>query len=389
MRLVLSIFLFASLFSSVASADEIVFRGNYWRDRNTRVIQPEADLQKELPTGTMVGAHYLLDTITSASVAAGAVRDQPFTELRNEVGFRLGQRIGPATLVGRYSYSSESDYWAHTAGLSLLVDLFHKNSTLGLSATYGHDDVGLRMDAKTFNPVGGLQTIHFILSWSQVLTTKLLLNVSYELGESGFGSASNGYQNNPYRTVSLGGTPSRETTPFERFRQAFSAGFNWIVPTRAQLVPWISFRPSYRFYFDDWGLRSHAAELRMYFPVGVFEFRLTGRYYHQNSVSFWNDVDGTPSYSGSHGKSCSTCYFTKSSLGFYTSDPKLGIFSSEFLDFRVLIHLTGLRRFNSRLAHYLSASYIELSYGHYFNDRYAHTAFGDADLAGLAFAFPL
>src|SRR5207253_10248862 len=77
-----------------ADMNTLVLRGNYYRDRNTRVVQPALEIQKELASGTQLGAHYLLDALTSASVAAGLVRAQPFTELRNEPGFLVVRRIG-------------------------------------------------------------------------------------------------------------------------------------------------------------------------------------------------------------------------------------------------------------------------------------------------------
>src|SRR5207244_1576137 len=106
-----------------AQNGEVHLRGNYWRDRNTRVLAPEALLSKEYPTGTTVEGSYLLDAITSASVAAGVAADHPFTELRNEVGVRLAQRLGPASIGGSYRYSTESDYWAHTGGITAAFDL--------------------------------------------------------------------------------------------------------------------------------------------------------------------------------------------------------------------------------------------------------------------------
>ncbi|MGZ3428758.1 MAG: hypothetical protein ACXVCV_19025, partial [Polyangia bacterium] len=130
---------------AAADMDTITLRGNYWRDRNTRVVQPTIDIRKQLPTGTQISAHYLLDAITSASVAAGVLRDQPFTELRNEAGFSVGQVIGPAIITGTYSYSSESDYWAHFAQLSLQWSLFQNNTVLFASLGYGNDRVALRM----------------------------------------------------------------------------------------------------------------------------------------------------------------------------------------------------------------------------------------------------
>src|SRR5262249_39497596 len=152
----------------------ITLRGNYFRDRNTRVVSPTIDIRKELPTGTQLSAHYLLDAITSASVAAGVIRDQPFTELRNETGFTVGQVFGPALIQASYSYSSESDYWAHYVELGGLLTLFNKNTTFSWSLGYGNDRVALRMGPTLYNVVGGLQSIHAVATVSQALTRTLL-----------------------------------------------------------------------------------------------------------------------------------------------------------------------------------------------------------------------
>ncbi|HEX4460962.1 MAG TPA: DUF3570 domain-containing protein, partial [Polyangia bacterium] len=182
-----------SLTSARAFADDFVtLRGNYWRDRNTRVVQPEVELQKELPNGTLVGAHYLLDAITSASIAAGVTSDQPFTELRNEAGFVLGQRLGPALITGSYSYSSESDYWAHTASLGALLELNKKTTTLFATLSYGNDRVAQRMGPTLYNPVGGLQSLRGILTATQIITPTLVGSLSYEIGILGFGNRENG-----------------------------------------------------------------------------------------------------------------------------------------------------------------------------------------------------
>ena len=372
---------------STARADELAIRGNYYRDRNTRVIQPEAVLTKSLPTGTLVGAHYLLDAITSASIAAGVLRDEPFTELRNEVGATVGQRFGRGLVAAAYSYSSESDYWAHLVSLSGAIDLFKKNTTLGVSLAYGHDNVGQRMGPTSFQVVGTLDTFNIIGTWTQVLTKYLLGTLEYDLGVNGFGTRDNGYQANPYRTVNLGGAASHEKLPFQRIRQSAQASLHLIVPTHARVTPYVAFRPSYRGYWDDWSVYGHTVELRTYVPIGPVEARLTGRYYTQSAASFVSvGTDGVPFYPGNAGKGCAHCLAEQSrGQQFLTSDPKLTAADTFFLEARLLISLRGLRR----LSPWLAGGTVELSYGHLFNDRYLHTAYGDAEIAALQFSFPL
>lgn len=383
----------------------ITLRGNYWRDRNTRVVQPEATLAKELSSGTIIGAHYLLDAISSASQAAGGggggvSQDQIFTELRNEAGFSVAQRLGRTLTSVGYSYSSESDYWAHTITAGTAVDLWQKNTTLALNMAWGINHVAKRAGPAAFIPVGGLQTWTMIASWSQVLSQRLLGLFEYDLAVIGFGdqlghvtgepNGDSGYQANPYRQVKVGGSPIPEVVPFQRIRQSVQAALHWMIPTNNRIVPFLAFRPSYRFYWDDWGVQAHAPELRGYLPIGPAELRLTGRYYIQSAAVFANLDSGSPSYPSGMGKPCGTCVSDASRGLFYSSDPKLYGWSSFLLDVRLAISLRDLGRFRRLPLHdWLAAGVVELSYGHYFDNKVAALAYGDANLAGLSFTFPL
>ena len=99
----------------VRAEDRVTVRGAYYREASTRVIQPVVEISKDLPSGFDITAHYLLDAITSASVAAGTPSDTIFTELRNEVGLAVGRTWDRWRTTLGYSYSAESDYWSHGA----------------------------------------------------------------------------------------------------------------------------------------------------------------------------------------------------------------------------------------------------------------------------------
>jgi hypothetical protein len=384
-----------ALAAGVARAqNELTLRGNYWRDRNTRVIQPEADINQEFSTGTTVGTHYLLDAITSASVAAGVQSDQAFTELRNEFGVRLGQQLGRnARILGSYSYSSESDYWAHLVTLSGSVDLAQRNTTLGATLAYGHDNVGQRMGPTAFSILGSLDSVVAIFGLTQLLSPYSVLNLGFDVGANGFGDKNNGFQANPYRTVLLGGSPSRESVPFQRVRWAVALALHLSLPTGLRLMPAIMFRPSYRYYQDDWGISSHTPELRTYVPIGPVELRFTGRYYTQTHASFWREQFGLPAYvntpgdpMGSSGAYCTDCSNSSAkNVRFFSADPKLSAFSDYYFEVRVQLKLFFLRP----LSRWLSNGLFDLSYGHVFESGYPRTAFGDADTAGVQFIFPL
>src|SRR5207253_9825296 len=150
------------------------------------------------------------------------------TELRNEAGFGVAQRAGRALVSVGYSYSSESDYWAHTITAGTTVDLWHKNTTLSLAMAWGINSVAQRTSATTFLGVGGLQTWTAIASWTQVLSQRVLGIVEYDLSVLGFGdrighltggpNRDPGYQTNPCRMAHPGGASAAEVVPVPGIR---------------------------------------------------------------------------------------------------------------------------------------------------------------------------
>jgi hypothetical protein len=200
-----------------------------------------------------------------------------------------------------------------------------------------------------------------------------------------------GYQQNPYRTVNLagGGMPG-EMLPLQRIRQSVQLTLHGIIPTGNRVTPYIVLRPSYRFYWDDWAMLAHDVELRGYLPLGPVELRLTGRYHNQNAAAFASFVNGAFLYPSGMGKTCGSCLSSSSTGLFYTSDPKLNAFDAFYLDVRLAISLRDLGRIRRLpLRDWVAGGFVELSYGHWFNNRAAQLAYGDADLAGLSFTFPL
>jgi hypothetical protein len=119
---------------------------------------------------------------------------------------------------------------------------------------------------------------------------------------------------------------------------------------------------------------------------------VTGRWYTQNHVSFWSDDGVRPAYpQGVQGLHCTTCVLDSSKTGlWYTADPKLGNMTSAFFELRLLARLRVLRALRWLPGReWFSEGTVELSYGHYVNGGFAHTAFGDAEVAGLTLEWPL
>lgn len=389
MRRLASVLALATLAPSTTRADdEVRLRGNYWRDRNTRIFAPEASLRKEYGTGTSVEASYLLDAITSASVSAGVLTDQPFTELRNEVGVRVGQKLGPANVSAGYRYSTESDYWSHTGGVSASTDLLQKNLTLALSYYYTRAEVAQRASAVGYlwaadsrkREDSQLNTHYASLSLAQVLSRRALVEGGYEL------LVMDGYQANPYRRALVSGNPLREEVPGLRIRHTLTAALRLTPVYNAGALRYLALYAKYRFYTDDWHVNAHAPELRATAAVGPLSLRLTGRYYWQSQADFYLDQkgDGTtiPMYAmGVQRGHCPT-------QGCYTGDAKLSKFSAVFLEGRADLSLGFLAR-AGKLGPFFARTLLGLSLGHYWNTDYANAQFGDAWVGGAEIVTPL
>src|SRR4051794_7548581 len=127
-----AILLAASPAAPLRAEDRVTVRGAYYREASTRVIQPVVEISKDLPDGFDVTAAYLLDAITSASVAAGTASDTIFTELRNQVGLVVGKTWDRLHSSLGYTYSAESDYWSHSIYGSTAYRFWGDTATLGV-----------------------------------------------------------------------------------------------------------------------------------------------------------------------------------------------------------------------------------------------------------------
>ncbi len=270
-----------------SAEDRVTVRGNYYRETSTRVLQPMIHFRKELPDERFaVEAEYLLDVISSASIGAGALilgGDRVFTEMRHETTLGVNSKVGDWGSSGFYRYSTETDYTSHMFGASLSRELLQKTITLSLSYSGNlsrvfriTNNIGARSPWMSSRDTNQLQVHYLALGYSHVLHKTLVGGLSLE------GIYAEGPQDNPYRRARNG---SPEIHPWIRRRVAPTIWALWSVPQAKMVV-----EPRYRFYADDWGLRAHAADLRLHFrPIRDLHLRLRYRFYSQNQAYFWRD----------------------------------------------------------------------------------------------------
>ncbi len=124
-----------------ASSDgEVTLRGAYYKERSTRVTQPMMDARFDVGEDGELDAHVLLDSISSASIAAGAA-GQSFNENRFELGATYLHRLGNLRFGGGTRLSSEPDYQSGFVHLRGEVELADRNTTIGLNLAGGRDAV--------------------------------------------------------------------------------------------------------------------------------------------------------------------------------------------------------------------------------------------------------
>jgi hypothetical protein len=339
--------------------DRITIRGAYYREVSTRVIQPMMEVTKSLPDGFDVGAHMLVDAISSASVAQGAITDEVFKEKRYEGSVSVGWTRSELRVGAFARYSREPDYVSHTGGLSLTRDVWDRTGTIGVSVAFTHDDVEPRPPLQPRD----LDVWFAGVSYAQVLSPTTLAQVGYEAYHL------NGFAGNPYIShPNLG----REDLPQKRLRHALAFRIAQYVPSWT-----LGLQLHYRFYFDQeglfdtgpWGMAAHTVEARLYKDLGrSVETRLSYRFHWQSRAEFW-----------CNSRANIGCYGMTPE--FHSWDVKFGGLTTQLPELKVIWHLTLLSRVPG-LA-WFSGGAVELSYGYLFQSTPYGTPFNDKNAPPL------
>jgi len=288
------------------------------------------------PNGAVPAA--AAQTFTSPSgnpytVAPNELPTMDFKDQRGAVGFdwvkETANRV-KRTLSG--DLSAEKDYSSIGAGLSYAFDSEARMRTLAIGAGFSYDavdpdggkppelsltsayrstgsgralaadtgrrddDEGEGGDGDDFSLFQGERKLsaQLLLGVTQVLSRRALMQFNYTL------NLSSGYLNDPYKVVSLvdsSGTPVDalfEKRPDHRSGNALFGKFVYHLPRDVVHL-------SYRYYWDDWGIRSHTADLsyRMALWEGAY-LQPHLRYYRQSQADFYHtallDTASRPDY---------------------------------------------------------------------------------------------
>lgn len=293
-RLPLALALVVAMQQRAAAENDFVAKTQVYTDSDhTTVVSPLVRIAKDVWRGGTLGASFIADVVTSASVDVVTNATKRMTDFRKEATGSIAQTFADTTLNGAYIFSSENDYTSHNLSLGASQDLLQRNTTLALNYALSLNDVGRSGDPNFHK---SLQVHTLDASWTQVLSPKMLLQAAYTF------EYADGYQASPYRFVRVdqidmtsmgcqgGSLPEScyapqfkvaETDPDQRFRNAF------VLALKRHLFQDSALQVDYRFYVDNWGVMSHTAEAVYLVDFNWVTLRFRERFYFQNAASFF------------------------------------------------------------------------------------------------------
>ncbi len=227
---------------------------------------------------------------------------------------RFAGNIGWSQPLGRWTkmsvgagYSSEHDFRAITGNLGLSQDLNAHNTTVSLAANFEYDTSSpyggtptpfTPMSAQIKGPDDSRKIIDVVAGITEVMSRNWLLQLNYSYGRS------NGYQNDPYRILSVvdpvSGEPASylyESRPRSRVRQSV------YLANKVDLGRNI-FDLSARYFWDDWGIKSTTVDAsdRIALSQAIY-VEPHFRWYRQTAANFYRpyllDGQSLPQYASS------------------------------------------------------------------------------------------
>ncbi len=250
---------------------------------HTTVVSPLVQGTADISPTTSVNLGYVADIVSSASVdIVTQASPTRIHDTRQQASGGFSHSFGSLSWHASYLYSHENDYLSNNIATGIDKELFDKNTTLSLGYALSLDDVGRAHDD---NFSKSLTTQSASASWTQIISPRLITQLTYELGNA------SGFQSSPYRFVpvrmSVDAAPEfwvMETDPDERWRQAIVLAANHAVGDTG------SIQGDYRLYHDDWGITSHTVGARYFFHITPsLELRLRERFYTQGGATFYQD----------------------------------------------------------------------------------------------------
>ena len=353
-------------------------------DSRVTAVEPIVSLRKDMGGERTLGLKLTLDSLTGASpngaIAANEVQtftgpsgngsydagkgktplDTEFKDTRTAIAISWEQPWGERNRVSfGGNISKEYDFTSAALSTAIARDFNNKNTTLSL---------GINLETDTIDAVGGIpdpltslkvgqnpehksggtenKTVNdFLLGVTQVMNRHWLTQLNLSVGSS------SGYHSDPYKILSVLNTDGSLATnpedanskwylydsrPDSRSRQSLYWG-NKIHLTEDVIDI------SYRYYTDDWGIKSHTLDFRYRYEFGGNMYLEPHvRWYSQTAADFYHlylnkDVDTSSA---------------DSAIAYASSDTRLGEFTGTTFGLKYGIELGRNNEFNIRVEQY-------------------------------------
>lgn len=248
----------------------------YLDSDHTTIVTTSTDATSRFDQQWQVGAHYLLDVVSSASVDVVTQASEDFEDVRHELGANAGYRddLG-RSLVASYSLSTENDWLSHNVALSGSVEAMQRNLSLGLSLAL-QDNTITRSDTFGFEESmrAYIATGSFTLTASPSDLVHMALTVAHH----------DGFQASPYRYLTIRNFGYAENVPEVRDRVALVARYH------RHLVGDVFLRTHARFYADTYGVKALTGGAELAYEGEALDVAGFVRGYTQSSAEFYQRV---------------------------------------------------------------------------------------------------
>jgi hypothetical protein len=335
-------------------ADQVEYTTYFFKDNHENTVATSAfSLAKTLWQKTQILLDVELDQTTvppSLDGVSGASRPNrksksDFLKNRGQIIGGVEQGLGGNTkLSASYYFSQEVDYASQSIIGGLTQEFLHKNHTWTVRGQYTLDSVGEILD-------NGAILNRFKETHQASLLVSQLLSPTSIVRMGADGMRNHGFLSDPYRKVLLPRSDNVlvldtviERHPNMRYRQSA-----WIELSQFMRGVDGSFIMAYRYYWDDWGLKSNTASLKLNkYITPNWILSPDYRYYDQTGADFGNYAKNQPN-------------------NFDAVDYKLKPFTSHTVGIGLTCFLRAFGK-NHPNWDFLTNTSVSLLYFHYFND---------------------
>jgi hypothetical protein len=279
--------------------------------RGVTVLSPLLTLDKDFTDRTGLRLRFGVDAVSAASDSCARCHQEGANNGRVFLNASAVRTYGDTKLSVGGEVSRENFYAADTVMASVSRALNKANTTVSAGYSLSFNRPGL-------HPLEEVEHQHgqdMYASLTQTLTRTTIVQLAYDFNRV------TGYQSSPFLRTPVNGQMTVGVSPDLRNRQAFTARIRQALPAETFL------EGDYRYYRDDWSLRSSSLGLGISHSFGArLLAAFTYRWYDQTGAFFYQ-----PSYVGSP--------------EFFTGDFRLAPFNSGIYSGRIVITPKG-RHFN-------------------------------------------